>query len=370
MIIFRYLVLEVYGTLLASTAVFLALLISNQAVHYLAQAAAGMMPLHTIVQIISLQMPLLLPLLLPLGLYIGILVAYGRLYCDREMTVLWSCGFSKAQLTSMTLVFSAVVALIIALLTCWFQPIIESYKQQVLIDAATSSPLERMSPDQFVPLRESRLVFYAQQLSRDHKNLENIFIAHRSEQKTASGNSAWDIVLAGKGHQIIDPTTRDRFLVLTDGYRYLGMPGEATFQVVKYKTYGVRIQKNAIPISNRVETMSTYSLWQQYHGHPEIQAELQWRLTLPLSALILALLAIPLSKVDPRQGRYAQLLPAFLLYILYVNLLFMSRAWLEKGQTSSGIGLWWVHGLMLLITTLLLTHFVSWRWRLYVKFFK
>ncbi len=361
MIILRYLVKEVYGTLLASTIVLLLLLISNQFVHYLTQAAAGVMPLRTVMQIVSLQMPLLLPLLLPLGLYIGILVAYGRLYSDREMIVLWSCGLSKAQLIGMTLMFSAVVCLLVAVLTMWLQPEVESYKRQILIDAAASSPLERISPDQFVPLRAGKLVFYAQGLSRDHKNLQDVFVAQRADKTLQSGGSAWDIVIADEGHQVVDALTRDRFLVLEDGYRYMGMPGESDFSTVQYKTYGVRIQRDAIPADNRVETLPTLQLWQQRHGHHQLQAELQWRIALPLSTLILALLAVSLSRVDARQGRYAQLVPAFLLYILYVDLLFVSRAWLHKGQVSSGIGIWWVHVLMLLIACLLLWRFVGWR---------
>jgi lipopolysaccharide export system permease protein len=363
MIIFRYLAKEVYGTLLASTAIFLMLLISNQAVRYLTQAAAGVMPLYTVAQIISLQMPLLLPLLLPLGLYIGVLLAYSRLHSDQEMTVLWSCGFSKAQLVSTTLLFSTILAIIIGILTLWFQPVVESYKRQIIVDAASASPLGQVTPDQFLPLRESELVLYTQGLSRDHQHLKDIFVARRSDQVMASGSPAWDIVVAQEGHQIIDATARDRFLVLGDGARYIGMPGEADFQIVQYKNYGVRIQKNALPPDDRVDTRTTYDLWQHQHGNPEFQAELQWRIALPLSALILALLAIPLSKVDSRQGRYAQLLPAFLLYILYVDLLFVSKAWLQKSQIASGVGLWWVHGMMLLITLFLLARFMGWPYR-------
>ncbi len=361
MIIFRYLAKEVYGTLLASTVVLLILVTSNQVVHYLTQAAAGVLPLYTVLQIVSLQMPLLLPLLLPLGLYIGVLTAYSRLHSDGEMTVLWSCGFSKMQLVSMTLLFSTLLAVIVAILTLGFQPAIESYKRHILLDAATASPLERITPDQFIPLKEGELVLYTQGLSRDHKYLKNIFVAHRSDPTTAADSSSWDIVVAKNGHQMIDPTTRDRFLVLEDGSRYVGMPGQVDFQVVKYETYGVRIQKNAIPQDDRVDTLSTADLWKNLHGNAEFHAELQWRIALPLSVLILSLLAIPLSKVNPRQGRYAQLLPAFLLYIIYIDLLFVSRAWLERGQISSGMGLWWVHGVMMLITLALLAWFMEWR---------
>ncbi len=361
MIIARYLAKEVYTTLLASTAVLLILLISNQFVRYLAQAAVGIMPLRTVMQIVSLQMPLLLPILLPLGLYVGILIAYGRLYSDREMIVLWSCGFSKAQLIALTMAFSSVIVIIIAVLTLYFQPSIETYKRHVLLEAASASPLERVSPDEFVPLRGGELTFYAQGLSRDHKRLKDIFVAHLSNQKAASGDRIWDIVVAKEGYQTINAKTRDRFLVLKDGYRYQGVPGQTDYQIVGYQEYGARIEKNAIPAENRADTMSTLELLKKRHGNHEMQAELQWRISLPLSGLILSLLAIALSKIDPRQGRYAQLVPAFLLYILYVDLLFVSRAWLKKGQISPGIGLWWVHGLMLIIALFLLGRFMGWR---------
>lgn len=356
MIIFRYLVREVYGMLLACTGVLLLLLISNQFIHYLRQAAAGILPLYSVLQLASLQMPLLLGILMPLGLYLGILIAYGRLYTDREMVVLFSCGFSKKQLLGRTLGFSAVVCVIIALLTTLIQPKMEVYKRHIVADAAAASPLERATENQFMPLADGKLVFYTQDLSRDHKQLQQVFAAQRAED--ASG---WNIIVAERGEQRIDPQTRDRFLELQDGYRYIGMPGADNFQAVQYKTYGIRIEKSNVSKELPPEALSTGTLWEQRHGHRPLQAELQWRLALPLSGMILALLAVALSEVDPRQGRYAQLVPAFLLYILYINLLLVSRSWLEKGQISSGIGLWWVHGLMLLITAFLLWRFMRQR---------
>ena len=148
MIIFRYLFKEVYSTLLllVSTAILVFLLTSNQFVHYLTQAAAGSVPIRTVFQMMCLQVPLLLPLLLPLGLYLGILMGYGRLYADQEMTVLSACGYSRAQLLGWSLIFSILISLVVGALSLWLQPIVEDYKRQVLIDAATSSPLERIAP--------------------------------------------------------------------------------------------------------------------------------------------------------------------------------------------------------------------------------
>jgi lipopolysaccharide export system permease protein len=359
-ILFRYLVKEVYSTLLASTAVLLLLLISNQFVHYLTLAASGVVPLRTVTQMMSLQIPLLLGLLLPLGLYLGILMGYGRLYVDREITVMSACGLSKAQLIGMTLSFSVVIALIVAILMCWLQPKAETYKRQVLLDAATSSPLERITPQQFTTLPgNDGMVFYAKNLSRDHQHLQNIFVAQRGKKPNAAGNFPWDILVANSGAKVMDSKTNDQYLEFRQGYRYSGIPGDADFQISQYDVYGVRIEQNVIPEDKRVETYPTSQLIQLRNTNPKFGAELQWRIALPISTFILAIIAISLSKVDPRQGRFAQLFPAFLLYIAYLNLMFVGRAWLQKGKIPADIGLWWVHGLMLLIALLLLCRFVG-----------
>jgi lipopolysaccharide export system permease protein len=360
-IIFRYLIKEVYGTLLASTLVLLLLLISNQFVHYLTQAAAGVVPLRTVMQIMSLQIPLLLGLLLPLGLYLGILMGYGRLYADQEMTVMSACGMSRWQLIKMTLAFSGVIALIVAFLMLWLQPTIESYKRQILIDAAASSPLERISPGEFIQLDDQNIIFYAETLSRNHKNLDNIFVAQKNTNpKDPSKAPVWDIVIAEQGDQIIDDASGDKFLVLGQGNRYQGTPGNADYQIAEYETYGIRIAKEIVPQDNRVESQSTIKLWSERNTSPKYNAELQWRIALPLSTIILALMAIPLSKVNPRQGRFAQLVPAFLLYIIYANFIFVGKSWIEKGKVSAAWGMWWVHGVMLLVMLLLLAYYLGW----------
>ena len=360
MIIFRYFLKEVYGTLLASTLILLLLLISNQFVHYLTQAASGIIPIRTVMQIMSIQVPLLLGILLPLGLYIGILMAYGRLYVDREMTVLSACGFSKAQLLGMTFSFSILVCALVAAIMFWVQPKVESYKRQILINAAAASPLEKIFQGQFNEVSNG-LQFYVEKLSSDHQSLQNIFVAQQVPPKKKGDPDSWSITVAKEGRQKINPVTGDKFVVLQDGYRYMGLPGDADFQITQFKTYGVRIQPNAIPEETRVETYPTTQLWQQRSLNPGVQAELQWRLSLPLSVLILALLAPPLAKVDPRQGRYAQLLPAVLLYIVYINLLFMGKAWLKAGKISASLGLWWIHGIFLVIGLVLLGNFIGWR---------
>lgn len=358
MIIFRYLLKEVYGTLLATTGVLLLLLISNQFVHYLSRAAAGNMPPHTVLQLMMLQMPLLLGLLLPLGLFLGVLMAYGRLYADREMTVLSACGFSRAQLLVQTFFISLIISIVVAMLVFWVQPKMEWFKRRIIADAASSSPIERIFPAQFISI--DKLVLYVDDVSVDHKELKKVFVAQRGPNRMGEGR-AWEIVSADSGYQWLDPETHDRFIVLQNGYRYSGVPGQRDYQVIKYDKYGVRIERNAIPMENRIETLATTDLFKKLTNNPSAQAELQWRISLPLSIFILAFLALPLSYVKPRQGRYAQLVPAFILYLIYADLLFVARAWVQKGHVSPIIGMWWVHALMLVIALLLWARFIGWK---------
>ena len=106
-------------------------------------------------------------------------------------------------------------------------------------------------------------------------------------------------------------------------------------------------------------------LWSQKNKNTTFAAEFQWRLAMPISVFILSLLAIPLSEVKPRQGKYARLIPAIFIYIIYANLIFVARVLIQKGSLPAFIGIWWVHGLLLLVALGLLAQFFGW-----TKFFK
>ena len=80
---------------------------------------------------------------------------------------------------------------------------------------------------------------------------------------------------------------------------------------------------------------------------PLHRAELQWRIGVPLSTIILAIFAVPLSRSQPRSGRYGRLALGLLVFIIYFNLLSAAKAWVEKGELDPALGLWWVHGLFL-----------------------
>lgn len=345
MIINRYLAKEVYSTLVATTLILLVVFLSNQLVRLLQSAAAGEISGHAVALLILLALPHLLSLLLPLSLFLSILLAYGRLYADNEMTILASCGVSPQQLLKTTLQFSVAIIFLVGVLSLWIDPKVSNYSEQI-VAGNTSTVLELLRPNSFQTINQGKWVIYVNQTSRDKKKLSEIFVAEQPSADSTKGLRPLGIISAQGGHQIEDHDTSDLFLVLTNGHRYEGVPGKKDFKIIQYSEYGIKLQQKVSDWQADNDNAPTTTLWQKRHDK-FVATELQWRFSLPITAFILALLGTALSKIKPRRGRYAKLLPATICYIAYVQLLFLSRAWMKKGILSPLLGVWWVHLLFL-----------------------
>ncbi len=357
-IISRYLLKEVLGSLLAVTAVLLLIFLSNQLVRYLSYAASGKIPPHLLMQLMGFEIPYLLALLLPLGLYLGIILAYGRLYADSEMAVMNACGVGMKRLVWVTAGLSIVIAVVVLMLELVINPQMAVEKAHGL---AQNTILDTIRPGRFQVLNDGRRVIYIETMSRDRKRADNLFIAEEKKPSLADNNSAWMVVSAQHGLQVTDPATKDLFILSTDGYRYEGVPGQNDYKVIQFRQYAVRAPSPLNNMHLEQEAIPSVLLWQQYRN-PVAAAELQWRLSIPLSVVILMVLAIPFSRIRPRQGRYTNLFPAMLIYIIYVNLLFVSRNWVEIKMVPISIGMWWVH--LAVVTLALLILFIQKRYQL------
>ena len=351
MIVFRYLSRELLVTLSAVSAVLLVIIMSGRFIKYLAQAAQGLLDPGVLFLIMGYRMPGFLQLILPLGLFLGILLAYGRLYLDSEMTVLSATGMSQQRLTLYTLFPAALVALLVAWLSLGLAPkgvaeVSRIFNEQ---DALTES--DTLMPGRFQTMKNGSRVTYTQELSADRGELSNIFI---SEKRLAADGEERGItvLVADKGRQEIQPDG-SRYLILQDGYRYDGTPGEADYRAIRYDTYGVLLPRPEVrsELSER-EAIPTRELIGS--ADPRQQVELQWRLSIPLLVFIVTLLAVPLARVNPRQGRFLKLLPAVLLYMTYLGVLIAVRGAMDKGRIESMLALWWVHLAFLLLGLVLL----------------
>lgn len=340
MILFRYLLKEVITTLLGLTSILLLIFMSNQLVHYLSRAANGQFPGIVVFQLMMLELPNLLGLLLPLGFYVALLIAYGRLYAENEMTVMQSCGFSTQKLCLYTFTMAGGVSIIVTLLVLWVNPLIAIQRFELLRTTGLQIILKTIPPKQFRAISGEKNVFYVDSLSRDHTQANTIFLAQLQQKQGMPIN--WNVLTAKTGRIKSNPHNHEEYVVLTDGKEYEGVPGKANYRVVNFSSYTIRLPHPHLSNGLDIRTLASHDLWPLNNSDKQKAAELQWRLAIPLMVLALTWVAIPLSKVNPRQGKFSRLLPALILYILYANLLFISRNWLIAGKIPIWIGLWWL----------------------------
>lgn len=356
-ILLKYLNREVFITMLVTTLVLLAIFISNQFVRYLSDAAIGRVTAEAVIQLMLIQIPLLSGFMLPLGYFVGLLISYGRLHADSEMTVLFSCGVSRQELLKITMIGACIVSLVVAILMIWVEPEMAWYRDHILARAAAASPLEKMAAQRFHVIG-GRWVFFVDHLSRDHESMNNVFVAELPEYSKYKKikNS---LLVADKARKSEDKYGNP-FIVFENGARYAGDPGDPNYQIIDFKKYGVKIPQRPIHMSKLEEFASTAKLWRERKTNRLAAAELQWRLSMPLSVFILALFAMPLSQVQPRQGKFARFLPAIVIYTIYIDLLFVAQSWVQKGMVGPTIGMWWVHGVMLLAGLSLTGFYLGW----------
>ncbi len=356
-ILTKYLTKEIYGVTSATALILLLIFLSNQVVRFMNAAAYGFLASNAIATIILLQLPILTALILPAALFLGILLAYGRLYADSEMTVLEICGIGPQKLLSITLTYSALVMILVAMLSLWINPKVYSYIDSLLAGVSRSS-LEMIKPKHFNEISDGSWVLYVNSVADDRKHFFDVFAAQRMDHGHKKGKSS-SLIARQAYHRNDVSNNGDSYIVLVDGHRYFGKPGQRDYEVIKFKEYGIKIREKEKIWQANENSMSTYTLWQK-RKEPRAAAELQWRISLPLLALILVLIATPLSKIPPKKGRYFKLAPAILIYILYANFLFLAKAWIKKGTLAPTLGIWWVHGLMFMIAIFLFVKQRGW----------
>ncbi len=350
MIIFRYLIREVLTTTLAVCFVLLLIVFSARFIKYLAKAASGVLDTSVLLQLMLYRLPGFLELIIPLAFFLGVLLAYGRLYVDSEMTVLSACGMSQNQLITFTQVAAVIVAITAGLFSLVLGPKGANASETLMADQRARTEFETLKPMRFHYLSENAGVTYAESISEDKKQLRKVFMATNSETNADEVS----ILTADTGETVIDENTGRKFLLLRNGRRYTGRPGDVEYQVVEFSTWSQALPEpdyEEIKVKNPIDGLSTRELFN--NPTPENMAALQWRLSIPVLVLVVGFLAVPMSKTEPRKGRYSRIFPAVLLYFTYLVTIYSARGRLEEGNAPQAI-LWLVHLFFFLLAFLIL----------------
>jgi lipopolysaccharide export system permease protein len=339
MIIARYFAREILLTTLAVVSVLLLIGISNQFVRYLADAAQGEIAATLVLKVVAMNLPSLLGLLLPLGLFFGIMLALSRLYADSEMTALFACGMPYSVLIKAVAGPALLVTVLAAVFNLWLGPYYMYEMSRTVAEAESDLISRAIQPGRFQTSDDGQYVLYIDHMSDDGKQAFDVFVA---EQEMADNQSFHlGVIASASGKQWRDPESGDDYIVLEKGYRYQGVPGMAKYQIMSFKEYGLRILQREAKIRVKEGAMSSLNLLSATDR--DEQAELQWRVAISLSALVLALFALIISRVQPRQGKYAKALPGILVAIIYINVLIFARGFYEETlNMPQWIGVFWV----------------------------
>jgi lipopolysaccharide export system permease protein len=344
-IINRALLRELTTTTLAVAFIFVALFMVVSLIKILAKAAAGSFPVKFIFTLLGLQTVEILSLMLPLAFYIGLLITLGRWYHDNEMTVLAACGVGLTQLLRPVLLIAAGFAIVVTLLAFYLAPVASRLVAQIKQDDSARYETAAITPGVFNEILQSDKtreggVYYVENMGPGEV-MQKVFVATRNRGRQG-------VMVAKTGREETDAASGGRFLVLDDGVRYDGTPGQGDYRMVTFARYTIRIETPAPTL--RHTSLHAMPTWQVL-AEPGLaaNAELHWRLSKPIALVLLTLFALVFSHTQPRRGRYVSLFVAIIAYFLYSNLLGVADALLKRGRVPTELGLWWVHAVFLVL---------------------
>ena len=355
----RYLLREVTVTFVAVTGVLLIVLLSNQFARVLGQAAANGFPASIVLTLIGLTTLQQLTVLVPIGLFLGIVLALGRLYHESEMTAMTACGVGPLRIYRPIALLAVVVAALLAVLSYRIVPAAWIKSNDLRVEATRAAQFGALTPGRFRSFAGGDAVFYAARVSKSGE-LFDVFVQRNVGERV-------EVALAERAVQR-GAGQAEQLFILYNGRRYEGTPGDPHWRIVEFREHGIPLRLPDAKVSrDRAELKSTATLMAS--SDPGDRAELAWRNAVPIMALVLMFLAVPMSRLRPRQGRFARVGLAVLAYFIYTNLLAAARVWIEKDDPAGQLGLWWIHVLVLGLAGILLWHELNpgrlrWKWPL------
>jgi lipopolysaccharide export system permease protein len=325
---------------LVVTGVLFLILLANQVVGVLERAAANQYPRDVVLELIGLGALQYLWILLPVGLLLGVVLAFGRLYHDSEMAAALACGAGPGQVYLPVALLAAVLTAALAWLTLVLAPAATARALSLRNEALRAGQFAPIAPGRFRSFGGGNVVVYAEDAAPDG-TLANVFVER-------SRGPLVEVALAGRARHAVTPDGSTHILTLYDGERFEGVPGSADFRMLRFAEHVVPVHVPAVgDVVRDLDARPTGALLRSA-GRDE-QAVLQWRIAMPLTCIVLALLAVPLARLRPRQGRYARVWLAVLIYFLYLNLISAGKVWIARGTLPEALGLWWTHAAVALI---------------------
>ena len=335
MIIHRSLIKEVLRTSIMVTVIVISIFLILRVMGFLSQAAEGLIPVESVLILVSLKMVAYLDIMLPLMFYIAILMVMGRWYKEHEMAILSSVGMSIVDLLKPIGILIFIVGGLVATFSFWLTPLALKKGYEIENEYRQRNDITGVIPGVFVESKTGQAVYFVEKYNKKEGFYENIFLYKTSYDKEG-------VVVADRATQILDEETGDEFLVLLDGSRYEGQPGTPEYRVIDFERYALRIESKQKPLSS-IPIRARGNAELSSSDNPAMKGEWYWRVAKVFLVPILAVFALALSYVNSRGGKSGGMVIAFVIYFIYSNLLNYSVAVVQKGQIKTPILIWLVH---------------------------
>ena len=347
MIFQRSIVSELTATASAVFTVLFSIIFSVGLVRIIGQAAGGRIDSQTVFELVALTALTWLPIILTLTLFVSVLMTLTRAYRDSEMVVWFTAGHSLTAWIGPVLHFAWPIVVSIALLALFVTPWANAQIEESRERFEQRDDVSRVAPGRFIESGNAARVFFVESVDVLDGRVRNVFVSTRGQGREG-------LIVAARG--VIEVAKNgDRFLVLEQGRRYEATPGKLEYRTMEFDRYAIRLETRADqPIAER--RAKALPLMQLLSEPTSLNlAEIMWRVGLPIVALMVSLLAIPLAYVNPRVGRSFNLIVAVLLFAFYLNVLNTVQAYVQQGRLGFNVGVWVVHALFLILVVALFT---------------
>lgn len=353
-IITRYLSKEVASTTVAVITILTVVIMGGWLIRYFGMAAQGRMDVSILFELTAYRLPEFMALIFPLGFFIALMLVFGRLYAESEMTVFKASGISRRMLGVRLLPLTALCLLIQMLIMMWVAPAGNRAFDRIAMTQAIRSGFDLIRPREFVS--SGRYTIYARALAEDQHSLHDIYFYQKGKNPADP-----DIMILAKSARRIATTDGSSVIDLQQGQRYSLLPGQPKYNHAQFEYYRLRLepQQDNELAPQRVQAMTMRQLWQGMNAEVTravapvqsaglqakvIESELGWRLFGGWVIVLALMLALPLSQVSPRQGRYHRLFPALLIFASLVVALISVKTRISKGSLG-----WWAYPLVLML---------------------
>ncbi|NOQ64098.1 MAG: LPS export ABC transporter permease LptF [Methyloprofundus sp.] len=346
----RMIMTDLLKTVFSVLLVLVVIIVSRNFIKILKMAVDGLISTEAIISILGLKILIASATFIVPAVFVSVLMVLGRMYRDQEMSALSSAGVGVGRLYQA--VFKAIVpvAILGAVMALWMSPWASDKVEHIIFEQKQTVGVRAIGEGKFTEFNHGKLVFYVETVDADGV-MRDVFVRNKKDKKIG-------ILTAEKAE--IQEIDRDLYIVFFNGERALGEIGDKDFIFEEFSQYGMRLEEGSGIKPSVIDGMETTSLL--LSSDLKELRELYRRLSVPLSILVLTMMAVPLAQVSPRSGIYGNLVVAFLIYFSFANFEKVNGSWMVRGEIPTWLGFWGVYFLAAILIAFLLVRLYGPAW--------